>query len=93
MEPHYNRSIPSLVDKESVFALKYPSRIELTFLLHFQLLLSNILYVTEGTAVFGSIGDAYWFSCVTITTVGYGRYVPYTVPGSDHVSVIVNKDL
>lgn len=53
----------------------------LTFVLTAVLLLSNILYVTEGTVVFDTIGDAYWFSCVTITTVGYGRYVPYTPHG------------
>ena len=31
--------------------------------------------------VFGSLSDAFWFTCVTVTTVGYGDTYPVTTAG------------
>jgi voltage-gated potassium channel len=38
---------------------------------------------------FTNIGDALWFSVVTVSTVGYGDIVPETTPGRFVASVIM----
>ncbi len=52
-------------------------------ILFFVLLLSLIRYVekdAEGSSI-KSLFDAFWYSIVTLTTVGYGDSYPVTIPG------------
>jgi voltage-gated potassium channel len=51
---------------------------------------SLIIYQVEsGTAGFDNLGDAVWFSIVTMTTVGYGDLVPQTAAGQVTASVLM----
>ena len=49
------------------------------FLLTAVILFSSAIYSADKS--FGSIPDAFWFSIITITNVGYGDSVPTTGPG------------
>ncbi len=50
-----------------------------------------LLFVSQGAMyecerhaqpeIFGDLGDAFWFACVTVTTVGYGDMFPVTTMG------------
>ena len=51
------------------------------FLFMGMLLFSNFLYFVESNEEFQSIPDAWWFSIVTMTTVGFGDMVPKTAVG------------
>ncbi|XP_061196589.1 potassium voltage-gated channel protein Shaw-like [Saccostrea echinata] len=51
------------------------------FLFMGMLLFSNFLYFVESNEEFNSIPDAWWFSIVTMTTVGFGDMVPRTSVG------------
>ncbi|XP_062606141.1 potassium voltage-gated channel subfamily C member 3-like [Saccostrea cucullata] len=51
------------------------------FLFMGMLLFSNFLYFVESNEEFRSIPDAWWFSIVTMTTVGFGDMVPRTSVG------------
>ncbi len=42
---------------------------------------SVLVYLFEKGITFKTFGDAVWWACVTVTTVGYGDYVPKTVMG------------
>lgn len=53
----------------------------LLFLFMGMLLFSNFLYFVEDNEDFPSIPDAWWFSIVTMTTVGFGDMVPKTAVG------------
>ena len=45
------------------------------------ILFSSALYYAENGKTFKSIPDAFWYSLVTMTTVGYGEIVPVTFSG------------
>lgn len=51
------------------------------FLFIGMLLFSNFLYFVESNDDFQSIPDAWWFSIITMTTVGFGDMVPRTALG------------
>lgn len=42
---------------------------------------SVFVYLLEKGITFPTFGDAVWWACVTVTTVGYGDYVPKTFLG------------
>lgn len=42
---------------------------------------SVLVYLFEKGTTFKTFGDAVWWACVTVTTVGYGDYVPKTMMG------------
>lgn len=42
---------------------------------------SVLVYLFEKGITFKTFGDAVWWACVTVTTVGYGDYAPKTVMG------------
>ncbi len=42
---------------------------------------SVLVYLFEKGITFKTFGDAVWWACVTVTTVGYGDYVPKTTMG------------
>ncbi len=48
----------------------------------FAIIISSVLvYVLEKGITFPTFGDAVWWAFVTVTTVGYGDYVPKTIAG------------
>jgi voltage-gated potassium channel len=78
----YSQSMESLfsVFEENAFEMG----IILAFISLFVIVSSSFIYVLEKGAVSGdfeSLGDAVWWSFVTITTVGYGDKVPITSMG------------
>ena len=42
---------------------------------------ASLWYAEDGEDTFSSIPDAFWFSLVTMTTIGYGDVTPKTVFG------------
>jgi voltage-gated potassium channel len=55
-----------------------------SFIVTFIYVISLSVYSVERDAPHGNItsfGDAVWWACVTMATVGYGDYYPVTVPG------------
>lgn len=55
-----------------------------TFIVMFIYTISLTVYQVERNAPHANItsfGDALWWACVTMATVGYGDYYPVTVPG------------
>lgn len=78
----YSQSMESLfsVFEENAFEMG----VILAFISLFVIVSSTFIYVLEKGAVSGnfeSLGDAVWWSFVTITTVGYGDKVPITSMG------------
>ncbi len=56
------------------------------------LLAATLIHVFEGAAqpkVYGTIPHALWWTIVTLTTVGYGDYVPVTAAGRLVASVVM----
>ncbi|MFF1571894.1 potassium channel family protein [Leifsonia sp. NPDC058292] len=82
-----------LVDLSRVPALRGDSGVHLrrrvvivaaSFVVTFVYVISLAVYSVERDAPHGNIrsfGDAVWWACVTMATVGYGDYYPVTVPG------------
>ncbi|WP_431279822.1 potassium channel family protein [Leifsonia poae] len=55
-----------------------------SFVVMFIYVIALAVYSVERSAPHGNItsfGDAVWWACVTMATVGYGDYYPVTVPG------------
>lgn len=50
-------------------------------LLYLVLLLLLVAFETSPDSSISSFWDSFWYSIVTITTVGYGDLYPVTVPG------------
>jgi len=69
---------------ESLFMIfqenAYEMGVVLGFISIFIVIASTLIFTLEGggTGYFQSIGDAFWWSIVTITTVGYGDKFPVT---------------
>ena len=79
---HYSSALEDLIS-----AVRHESRsfaATLYLLLLALLISSSLIYVAEQDVQpehFGSIPQAMWWTVVTLTTVGYGDIVPYTVAG------------